>query len=378
MKFCLQRQIQRQMTNFRLFIGKISQGWYVEYRDENGVRKRVYDGKNYGMAARGNAIKDIKQRKLYFKELYQLVIGKPILPLPEVVENKRPSTSISLQNALEIVLNSKRKILMPRSMVILERTARVFIAFVGNIPLSDVAPRHVLLWTDSMTIADQSINSLVRDLRTLFAYLVQLDYIKTNPCQNMKARRVKDAKSNEAYTPAELKLVMEACKFFPNLYVIACFMYAAFLRPSETIRMKRKHIDFERNIIVLPAKIRKTNFDFVMPLTQQLKNDLILYGKNLLNPDDFIITNGWNKPVGDGYFSTAFFKIKVANPTIISKHQTLYSIRHTAACEYFQKTQNLSHLSKLMGHTSINTTIIYLRSLGRIVGDISSDSLLEY
>jgi len=48
---------------------------------------------------------------------------------------------------------------------------------------------------------------------------------------------------------------------------------------------------------------------------------------------------------------------------IIKKEQTLYSFRHTAAVQLYTQTNSLNTLKTLMGHSSLQVTLKYLRSL---------------
>jgi integrase len=357
----------------RLVVGKATSNWYVEYY-ELGKRFRVYCGAPYGLPKSGNKIKSVVERKKYFKELYDLVLNST-----STIKQKAP-TSFNLEDAFKIALDAKGKKLMDRSIRKLRINAARLIKDIGNISLKNITSKTIITYLDSLTIAPQSVNSIRTDLHALFAYLVEIEVIPENPVTKSKNRKIISREKNAAYSDDELKLVFSACQdYAPNLYLIACLMYVTFLRPSEIIRLKREDIDFENMTIAPKRHTRKTNDTFTVKMTLQLKNDLILYEKHLLKSSDFLLTNQHGKPLSDYYYSMSFLRLK--NSVLkdwISKNQTFNSLRHTAAIKIWNKTQNLKHLSMLMGHTSIQTTIIYLRSLGKIVGDISENDLLEY
>jgi integrase len=364
------------MTKFRLFIGDKSQRWYVEYY-LNGKRKRVYDGEAYGMGKGGNQIKLLPIRRKYFKDLFDLVKNSPT---PSNNHQIKISFELSLSDAFKIYYDAHKRILKSRTLkgntIIFKR----FINWIGpDTPLSEITSSQIITYFDSKNIAPQSINSDRSVLNTVFNYLISLDHIKQNPVTQFKKRKIISRQKNECYTNEELKLVFEGCKLYSeNLYLIACLMYAAFLRSSEILQLTGSCLDFENNRIVLPAELRKTNDFFIIPMTMQLKQDLITYNKHLVNPNELVFSHN-GKILSDIYSSMSFLRVK--NRYLfgwIGKNQTLNSIRHTAAINYFQKTQNLKKLSSLMGHTSIQTTIIYLRSLGKIVGEIDNTELLEY
>jgi integrase len=362
------------MERFRLFIGDKSQDWYVEV---NPGRKRIYHGFDYGMPKSGNQIKSIVKRREYFKELFRLVqsVGVIVRGVKKSISKK-----LLLSQAFQIVIDAKSKKLKSRSVTILRRTGGYLINAIGDIPLEYCTASVVITYLDSLTIKPQSVNSIRRDLHTLFSYLVEIELIKINPVAKIKNRKVLKTEKNEAYTLDELKLVLIGCeKYSPNMYLIGVLMFAAFLRASEIIQLTGSCFDFDNDRIVLPSYIRKTNDRFSIPMTAQLKKDLVRFGVDKILDNQPVFHNRYNKQLNDTYPSTAFLRIKVRHLSEwISEHQTLNSIRHTAAVHYFQKTQNVKKLSILMGHTSIQTTIIYLRSLGKIVGEIDNTELLEY
>jgi integrase len=72
------------------------------------------------------------------------------------------------------------------------------------------------------------------------------------------------------------------------------------------------------------------------------------------------------KPLNECYFSLQWSRIR---PSLVEKvgitdDHTLYSIRATAAVEVYKKTKDPYKLQRLMGHSSLQVTLTYLRSLG--------------
>ena len=54
-------------------------------------------------------------------------------------------------------------------------------------------------------------------------------------------------------------------------------------------------------------------------------------------------------------------QIKQSN--LIEQGQTLYLFRHTGAIEIYKRTGSITKLQKVMGHSSINVSLTYLRGL---------------
>jgi integrase len=59
---------------------------------------------------------------------------------------------------------------------------------------------------------------------------------------------------------------------------------------------------------------------------------------------------------------------------LIQEKQTIYSFRHTAAVEVYQRTKDVNLLKSLLGHSSILVTLKYLRGLGEYNEEILKDA----
>lgn len=55
---------------------------------------------------------------------------------------------------------------------------------------------------------------------------------------------------------------------------------------------------------------------------------------------------------------------------LIKPKQTVYSFRHSAAINVFEASQKIKLLQQLLGHQSVVTTELYLRSIGQIAIDV--------
>ena len=48
---------------------------------------------------------------------------------------------------------------------------------------------------------------------------------------------------------------------------------------------------------------------------------------------------------------------------LLEQGQTLYSFRHSGDIDIFKRTGSLTKLQKVMGHSSVNVSLTYLRGL---------------
>jgi len=74
------------------------------------------------------------------------------------------------------------------------------------------------------------------------------------------------------------------------------------------------------------------------------------------------VFSGREKPYNRDYFKTLWGRFKKQS-TLLEKDQTLYSFRHTGAIQVYEKTGSLSKLQQVMGHSSLQVSLTYLRGL---------------
>ena len=79
------------------------------------------------------------------------------------------------------------------------------------------------------------------------------------------------------------------------------------------------------------------------------------------NPHDNIFSN---TPIefNMDYFKTHWSRFKKQSK-LIDSNNTIYSFRHSGAIDIFKRTGRITKLQKALGHSSINVSLTYLRSL---------------
>lgn len=216
-----------------------------------------------------------------------------------------------------------------------------------------------------------------RNLSALYKLLVQDEEltVTANPVKATRTMKTNET-LNEAYTPEQLTGVLAHLKAnHPNLYLCALMTYGTLLRPHREIRLLRRgDFDVDLDHITLSGAATKSGRIRKVPVSDFVKEELISRGVGAMEPDAFILT-GTDKPVNADYFTTAWSRQKniMLKLGIIRKEQTLYSFRHSAAVYSFTDQQSLRLLQALMGHSTPDVTMKYLRSLGAI--QVSRDDM---
>ena len=139
--------------------------------------------------------------------------------------------------------------------------------------------------------------------------------------------------------------------------LILFLLYGCGLRVSELVRLKPKHLNLnEGHGWVRDGKGGKDRL-FIIPqsITKTLKQWI---HKNHLNPDDWMFKG--NK--GGNYSVKSVQEIvkQVRKKAKISKNITPHSLRHSFATHFLDNENDLFALQKLLGHSRIETTQIYI------------------
>ena len=74
------------------------------------------------------------------------------------------------------------------------------------------------------------------------------------------------------------------------------------------------------------------------------------------------VFSGNEKPFNGDYFKTLWGRFKKQS-RLLEKDQTLYSFRHSGAIQVYKKTGLLVILQQVMGHSSLQVSLTYLRGL---------------
>lgn len=328
---------------------------------------RIHTGKDFGMSSsRGLSPmeKDVYYRTLLSKVIVKLAEGW----VPESIDKPKVILDFSFKEAaaeLEKFIpkadyGDKHKYSLLWYLKSLKQ------AFSGS-QLNDITSASLTAFIMKRhTGSNTSYNTARRYYRGIFNLFQQLGYMEFNPVSEIKAKRA-EATINAAFTPKELTALFEYLKVTDLiLYRVAILMYTTFLRPHQEVRLLRaKFFNFEAKQLILPPRYTKNGKQTTIPLqaiildefefVKKMEVEELIFGK--VNP--YYISTKWGKKVRDIY--------------PLKENQTLYSIRHTAAVETYNRTKDVALIQRLMHHSSMEVTIGYLRSLNCGVNSITSE-----
>ncbi|UCD27702.1 MAG: tyrosine-type recombinase/integrase [Planctomycetota bacterium] len=204
----------------------------------------------------------------------------------------------------------------------------------------------------------KTINFEIDTLRTIFNIAIKWDYLKDNPTLKVDRLKTTDSKLPRFLTVEECETLL---KYMPDvLYPIFFTFLNTGMRKAELEHLEWNDVDFDRRRIKIH---RKTDWnpktkDREIPINQKLY-DLFL---DLREKNDRGLQSNYVFPHSDGSMLKTKLRrklIQIAQKAGIKDLTTLHALRHTFASQLIMRGVDLPTVQKLMGHSDIQTTMIY-------------------
>jgi integrase len=214
-----------------------------------------------------------------------------------------------------------------------------------------------------------------RDLSVMFSAVSKLLQQPLPLVKNTSTRKTK-SKLHKIYETEQLKAVLAYLKaHHQHLYLCCLITYGCFLRPHKEVRnLTSGH--FKKNIteIHLSGSENKGKKVRVVYIPDYVRNELALLLPSLKATDNIFSKNV--NAYNEAYFNTAWTRCwkKMFKLGIVQKNHTVYSFRHTAAVNVYNRSKDVNLLKSLLGHSSILVTLKYLRGLGEYNEEIFKDA----
>lgn len=135
-----------------------------------------------------------------------------------------------------------------------------------------------------------------------------------------------------------------------------CLIYCSGLRSCELVRLKKHNIYFDRSIILI--KEGKGGKDRQTILPSKVAGWLEHFSKTT-NPNSPFLFQTYRGHISERSFQEVLKRS--IHKSKITKHFTLHDLRHTFAINLLNKGVDIEIVRKLLGHSSLRTTQIYLQ-----------------
>jgi site-specific recombinase XerD len=151
-------------------------------------------------------------------------------------------------------------------------------------------------------------------------------------------------------------------------------IYSAGLRLSEVVHLKVSDIDSQRMMIrVQQGKGEKDRYTLLAQRTLEVLRE---YWKEY-RPQDWLFPG---KPATEPLSVSSVQRVfeKVLLRARVKKPASVHTLRHSFATHLLEAGTDLYHIQRLLGHTTLKTTAVYLHLSRKGLGDVTSPvDLLE-
>jgi integrase/recombinase XerD len=215
------------------------------------------------------------------------------------------------------------------------------------------------VYQETKNVSRRTIDKYREYITRFFTWAYNEGYISDNPARNIAAIKYEE-KPREALTQVELEYLRMACETVRERAIIE-FLYSTGARVSELTVIKKSDINWYEKSVRLFGKGRKHRVSF---LNAKAEVALIKYLESRNDDSEFLFVGmkrPYNKLSKDGIEKIVRNIAKRASKNI-GKHITPHILRHTTATMALQSGMPISDISKLLGHESIDTTMIYAKS----------------
>ena len=158
------------------------------------------------------------------------------------------------------------------------------------------------------------------------------------------------------------RILEEILAFDDKLHLCCLLAYGCLLRPHREIRLLTWG-DFAEDLsyVSLSGKMNKGKRNRIVPVSPFIRAHLERF-KALSSDNGANIFSGNLKTYNRDYFKTLWGRYKKVS-VLLEKDQTLYSFRHSGAIQVYEKSGSLVKLQQVMGHSSLQVSLTYLRGL---------------
>ena len=366
----------------------LGKSWYVWFR-YNGTKIVFKKGINY--------IKDYKKRlaesNAWATALHDKLKRDWNPLIPDVIASQ---SNLTLSEALDFALLEKKKTLADKTKIDYSCTVKFTKTAIHDLHFDYLAVVetkriHIKLILEKIKEtrkwSNKAFNKNLGYLKAILSELIQWDIIENNPAHGIRSLKVGEINANIPATDEEVKLIKEKIILdFPNFYVYVICIFHTGIRPDELLHIQLKMINLEKNQIILPSKITKTDIERIVPINPFLMSYLEEMNISNYNPE-FYLFGSKREYSNRGLKKDLDFipAPKKLNRDAASKlwrklikvdlgiDVTMYSLKHLGANKKILAGVELDALRELYGHTSKMMTLRY----AKVVKEVNRKQILE-
>lgn len=238
---------------------------------------------------------------------------------------------------------------------------KTLVEVVGDKELARLSLQDIMKWSEEMkmgvkpdgTVFERAPNTLRCDMQRLRGMLkyMQINGVKCINYQLVIVPKYTVVERGFLYEE-EVQMMIDNAFSLRNKFIISLF-YSSGIRLAEMVSLNRDSI-VNRTFTVI-GKGNKMRICFIDKRTEELMNEYLKSRED--SSPALVVSNLFKERLSK---STVQLIIRnSAERAGVTKHVTPHILRHSFATNFVRNNGGVRPLSKLLGHASLNTTMIY-------------------
>ncbi len=244
-----------------------------------------------------------------------------------------------------------------------------FIYAVGK-PINEISATDIKLYLyrcqEQSNIKDITVNNIKNCISTFFTWLYNNEYIDKNPCKNIRSIKC-ETNTRHSLSLDEMELLRLACRSNRESAMLE-FLYCTGCRCSEMVNVRISDIDFKDRSVVVTGKGNKKRRVYISSRCAVLIDEYFKSGER--KGTEYLFTKEKAPYDKIGVRMVENIIKRIHDDSGITSKLTPHIIRHTTATVALDNGMPIEQVSKMLGHTSIDTTLIY--------AEVKDDNLKHY
>lgn len=224
--------------------------------------------------------------------------------------------------------------------------------------------RSFLVYLRENKVSKRSVNRKISSIKGFYRFLSLREYIEKNPALNLENSEFK-SELPSILTKEEIEklrnvIIGEGMNDYRDRLIIE-LLYSSGIRASELLNLSEGLFDFAEREIKVVGKNKGERIVFYNKTTALYLDKYIEAKKTKFGEDykkDILFVNNSQNRLTDRSLRRIIGRI--VNKTDIEKEISPHSFRHSFGVYMVQHGMNLHYLQELMGHTSMESTKVYL------------------
>lgn len=198
-------------------------------------------------------------------------------------------------------------------------------------------------------------------LSSLCSWLVEKQYMDTNPCEHIKALK-EEPKRREALTSTDLRKLKNYLELHNRHYLLVCRMeYYTFIRPEELTNIRLKDISLKEQKVFVGGDISKNRRDGMVGLNDELVKLMVDLDVFKHDGDCYLFSIGFmpgRKKITTKVLRNYFYKVRDA--LHLSKSYMFYSLKDSGIRD-LANAAGIVVARDQARHADVSTTNKYLK-----------------